>query len=250
MPTHAFGPDFVSGDLQGQCAASLGFAPPTTAPSCMASALNVPNLTVASAIDQAATPTFPEVCIVTGAVATSGEGYGPGSAQFEAVLPVHWNGRFLFLGCGGFCGTLSHAVTTNMVDGPEAAPLGYAVVYTDAGHEQDPTTPDLTWAVSETGVVNMPAIIDFQFRAVHQVTVATKQYVEAYYSQPIDHAYFDGCSTGGRQSLMEGEHYPVDYDVWSPAPPPLGARTSGRPRPSSQPSHISPTPRWRRSTRR
>jgi feruloyl esterase len=73
-------------------------------------------------------------------------------------------------------------------------------------------TGNLTWAVSETGVVNMPAIIDYQFRAVHQVTVATKQYVEAYYSQPIDHAYFDGCSHGGVQSLMEGEHYPVDYD--------------------------------------
>jgi Tannase and feruloyl esterase len=43
--------------------------------------------------------------------------------------------------------------------------------------------------------------------------VATKQYVEAYYSQPIDYAYFDGCSTGGRQSLMEGKHYPVDYDA-------------------------------------
>ena len=26
-PTHTFGPDFVSGNLQGQCAASLGFAP-------------------------------------------------------------------------------------------------------------------------------------------------------------------------------------------------------------------------------
>jgi feruloyl esterase len=149
---------------------------------------------------------------VTGAVATSGEGYGPGSAQFEVILPANWNGRFLFFGCGSNCGTLSHAVSTNMVDGPEALPLGYAVVFTDAGHEQDPSTPDLTWAVSETGVVNMPAIIDFYFRAVHQVTVATKQYVEAYYSQPIDHAYFDGCSTGGRQSLMEGEHYPVDYD--------------------------------------
>jgi feruloyl esterase len=212
MPTHAFGPDFVSGNRQGQCAASLGFAPPTTAPSCIASTLNVPNLTVASATDVPATPTFPEVCTVTGAVATSGEGYGPGSAQFEVVLPVQWNGRFLFFGCGGSCGTLSHAVSTNMVDGPEALPLGYAVVYTDTGHEQDPTTPDLTWAVSETGVVNMPAIIDNQFRAIHQVTVATKQYVEAYYSQPIDHSYFDGCAVGGRQSLIEGEHYPVDYD--------------------------------------
>src|SRR6516162_547449 len=142
MPTHAFGPDFVSGDLLGQCAASLGFAPPTTAPSCIASTLNVPNLTVASATLQAATATFPEVCIVTGAVATSGEGYGPGSAQFEALLPVHWNGRFLFLGCGGYCGSVSFF--TNMVDGPEAAFLGYATVFTDAGHEQDASTPDLT----------------------------------------------------------------------------------------------------------
>jgi hypothetical protein len=82
MPTHAFGPDFVSGDLLGQCAASLGFAPPTTAPSCIASTLNVPNLTVASATHLAAQPAFPEVCIVTGAVATSGEGYGPGSRRY------------------------------------------------------------------------------------------------------------------------------------------------------------------------
>ena len=162
---------------------------------------------------------------MTGAVATSGEGYGPGSAQFQAVLPVNWNGRYLFFGCGGNCGTLSYnsgAISTNMVDSPEAALLGYAVVYTDAGHEQDPSTPDLTWAVSETGVVNLPAIIDFQFRAVHQVTVATKQYVEAYYSQPIDHAYFDGCSTGGRQSLLEGEHYPVDYDGLVAGDPGIG----------------------------
>jgi feruloyl esterase len=216
MPTHAFGPDFVSGDLLGQCAASLGFAPPTAAPSCIASTLNVPNLTVASATVVAAAAPVPELCEVTGAVATSGEGYGPGSAQFEVILPANWNGRFLFFGCGGNCGTLSFnsgaPISANSVDINEALPSGYAAVFTDAGHEQDPSTPDLTWAVSETGVVNMPAIIDFYYRAVHQVTVATKQYVEAYYSQPIDHAYFDGCSTGGRQSLMEGERYPVDYD--------------------------------------
>src|SRR5207247_6932980 len=27
-----------------------------------------------------------------------------------------------------------------------------------------------------------------------------------------DVAYFDGCSNGGRQTLIEGTHYPVDYD--------------------------------------
>jgi hypothetical protein len=69
----------------------------------------------------------------------------------------------------------------NPVDNAEALNLGYAVVNTNTGHDQDPTTVDLTWAVSESTppVVNNSAIIDFYYRAVHQVTVATKQYVEA-----------------------------------------------------------------------
>jgi feruloyl esterase len=210
-PTHTFGPDFVAGNLQGQCAASLGFAPTTAAPACVVSTLNVPNVTVTSATDIPATSTTPEYCQIIGAVATNGEGYGPGSAEFRLKLPVVWNNHFLFEGCGGNCGSVT-ATSVNPVDNAEALGLGFAVVNTDTGHEQDPTTVDLTWAVSETGVVNTPAIIDFFYRAVHQVTVATKQYVAAYYSQPIDYAYFDGCSTGGRQSLVEGTHYPVDYD--------------------------------------
>ena len=80
-PTHAFGPDFVSGNLQGQCAAQLGFAPPTAPPSCVASTLNVPNVTVTSATMVAPTTitlpagtfTVPAYCQVIGAVATSGD---------------------------------------------------------------------------------------------------------------------------------------------------------------------------------
>jgi feruloyl esterase len=210
-PTHTFGPDFVTGNLQGQCTASLGFAPLKAAPTCVASTLNVPNVTVTSAMDITATSTTPKYCQIIGAVATNGEGYGPGSAEFRLKLPVVWNNHFLFEGCGGNCGSVT-STSVNPVDNAEALGLGFAVVNTDTGHEQDPSTILLTWAVSETGVVNMPAIIDFYYRAVHQVTVAAKQYVQAYYSQPIDYAYFDGCSTGGRQSLMEGTRYPVDYD--------------------------------------
>jgi len=232
-PTHNFGPDFVTGTLQGQCAARLGFAPPTTAPSCVASTLNVPNVSVISAgMVQASTAsvaagTFnvPEHCQVIGTVATSGEcpttgpwatgceTGGPGSAEFRLELPPVWNHHFVFEGCGGNCGSVT-STSVNTLDADEALGLGYAVVNTDTGHEQDPATILLTWAVSDSTppVVNAPAIVDFYYRAVHQVTVATKQYVEAFYSAPIDEAYFDGCSTGGRQSMVEGTHYPVDYD--------------------------------------
>ena len=128
-------------------------------------------------------------------------------------MPPVWNNHFLFEGCGGNCGSVT-STSVNPVDAAEALGLGYAVVNTDTGHEQDPATILLTWAVSDSTppVVNTSAIIDFYYRAVHQVTVATKQYVEAYYSAPIDYAYFDGCSTGGRQSMVEGTRYPVDYD--------------------------------------
>jgi hypothetical protein len=113
---------------------------------------------------------------------------------------------------------IDYLISVNTVDSNEALGLGYAVVNTDTGNEQDRRRTCYR-AVSETGVVNTPAIIDFFYRAVHQVTVATKQYVEAYYSQPIDVAYFDGCSTGGRQSPMEGTRYTVDYDGLIAAPP-------------------------------
>jgi len=44
------------------------------------------------------------------------------------------------------------------------------------------------------------------------VTVAGKQFAQAYYAAPVQHAYFDGCSTGGRMAMMEAERYPNDYD--------------------------------------
>jgi feruloyl esterase len=197
---------------------------------CVASTLSIPNVTVTSAtLVPASTVTLPagtfsvpEHCQIIGAVATSGEcpttgpwatGCGPGSAEFRLNLPPVWNHKFLFEGCGGNCGSVT-STSVNPVDAAEALGLGYAVVNTDTGHEQDPATILLTWAVSDSTppVVNASAIIDFYYRAVHQVTVATKQYVELYYGAPIDYAYFDGCSTGGRQSMVEGTRYPDDYD--------------------------------------
>ena len=214
----------------------------------MASALNVPNVTVASATMVAPTTitlpagtfTVPAYCQVIGAVETNGDCPAtgpfaapsgpnligcntPGSAKFRLKLPLVWNNHFLFEGCGGNCGSVN-STSVNPVDNAEALGLGYAVVNTNTGHDQDPTTVDLTWAVSQSTppLVNNSAIIDFYYRAVHQVTVATKQYVQAYYSAPIDVAYFDGCSTGGRQSMMEGTRYPVDYDGLVVGDPAIG----------------------------
>jgi feruloyl esterase len=55
-------------------------------------------------------------------------------------------------------------------------------------------------------------LIDYGYRAVHEMTVAAKAIVAAFYEKPAQRAYWNGCSTGGRQGLMEALRYPADYD--------------------------------------
>jgi feruloyl esterase len=42
--------------------------------------------------------------------------------------------------------------------------------------------------------------------------VSGKLLAQAYYAAPVQHAYFDGCSNGGRMAMMEADRYPTDYD--------------------------------------
>lgn len=55
-------------------------------------------------------------------------------------------------------------------------------------------------------------LIDWAHRAVHETTVVAKYLIEAFYGQPPQYAYFDGCHNGGRQGLAEAQRYPGDYD--------------------------------------
>jgi feruloyl esterase len=113
--------------------------------------------------------------------------------------PLFWNSRFLFTGDGGFGGR----ATPDTVH----LQLGYAVAATDTGHESSSAT-DATWALN-----NAPAIKDFQYLAVHESTRLAEAITTAYYDITSDSyfTYFDGCSTGGRQALVEAQKYPKDY---------------------------------------
>src|SRR5262249_3887894 len=53
---------------------------------------------------------------------------------------------------------------------------------------------------------------DFGHRATHEMTVAAKTILRAYYGRDPQYNYFVGASTGGQQSLLEAESYPTDYD--------------------------------------
>ena len=49
-------------------------------------------------------------------------------------------------------------------------------------------------------------------RAVHLTAMAGKTLGRRYYDAEPEYSYFEGCSTGGRQGLMEAQRYPGDFD--------------------------------------
>jgi feruloyl esterase len=155
-----------------------------------------------------------QYCDVIVDLVTDGEGAGQGLAGIEIGLPlsIDWNGKYLFLGNGGLAGSLYLAR-----DGSLGLSKGYAVAQTDMGHKNPSGNPfDSSWAyvVNPDGSrsPNTPALIDYFYRATHQTTSAGKEFVEAFYNKKIQYSYYQGCSTGGRQGLMEAQRYPEDFD--------------------------------------
>src|SRR5262245_42121814 len=120
--------------------------------------------------------------------------------NFEVWMPASgWNGKFQAVGGGGFAGAITYGGIAN------ALRRGYAAASTDTGHTT--ATPGGSWALGHPELV-----IDFGYRAIHEMTVKAKSIVAAFYGSGPRYSYFVGCSTGGRQGLMEAQRFPDDYD--------------------------------------
>ena len=153
--------------------------------------------TVSSArrVDANAAKGTPSFCEVT-AVVSPAKGSSIG-VVFR--LPDGWNGKMLGLGGGGWAGNVRIEAAE-----PGLA-KGYATMQTDGGHASE-SVWDTSW------VANPQSISDFAYRAIHEMTAVGKLVVAKYYGKPQSRAYYQGCSTGGRQGLMEVQRYPDDYD--------------------------------------
>jgi feruloyl esterase len=119
--------------------------------------------------------------------------------RFEVWIPDHWNGRYLQFGNGGFAGTIpARSLAMGMA-------RGFAVAGTDDGHQSMVGT-DASWALGHPDKQ-----IDFGYRALKETTDAAKAIITAYAGAP-KYSYFQGCSDGGREAMMEAQHYPRDFD--------------------------------------
>jgi len=153
--------------------------------------LDTRNLTLTSARLRSTSAGVP-YCYVRGII------YPAIHYHVQLPLPENWNGRFLQWGDGGKDGDLDFA--------DHRLAEGYAVANSNTGHDTG-TEPG-----SSFGFNNRQSEIDFGYRAVHLTVMAGKTLVDAYYNRGPDYSYFEGCSTGGRQGLMEAQRYPNDFD--------------------------------------
>ena len=120
--------------------------------------------------------------------------------KIEVWLPAaHWNGKFQGVGNGGWTGSISYDALM------AALQRGYASASTDTGHAGG--VVDGSFALGHP-----EKVVDFGYRAVHEMTVQAKAIVAAYYDKRPRYSYWIGCSSGGKQGLKEAQRYPNDYD--------------------------------------
>jgi hypothetical protein len=183
-------------------AASAFASTATAAPASCTSATftGLPDTTITSAALASADPVsgapLPQFCRVVGVIRPTSDS----NIGFETWLPVSgWNGKYNTVGGGGFAGSISYDALDR------AVVRGYAAASTDTGH----IGGDASWAFGHP-----EKVIDFGPRSIHLTTQVSKDIVRAFYGKRPRYSYYSGCSTGGRQGLMEAQQFPEDFDGW------------------------------------
>ena len=144
----------------------------------------------------AATADTPPHCRVTGIIAPE--------VAFEVNLPDRWNRRFYMTGNGGLAGD---AIDQPMnPDRAGALTNGFVMARTNTGHDAR-KEPSGSFILS-----NPQKAIDYAYRAVHVTADTAKAIARDYYSQAVSFSYWNSCSNGGRQGLLEAQRYPDDFD--------------------------------------
>ena len=144
----------------------------------------------------AATADTPQHCRVTGVISPE--------VAFEVNLPDRWNRRFYMTGNGGLAGDPVDTPT----NGDRTAGLtnGFVHARTNTGH-------DARKESSGSFILSNPQkAIDYAYRAVHVTADTAKKIANEYYGRAITFSYWNSCSNGGRQGLLEAQRYPSDFD--------------------------------------
>ena len=139
-------------------------------------------------------------CTVTMTVA-------PANTVIMTLPLAGWSQRYVQSGCGGECGNVQASRAPTQSSGCAIVNDGsIAVAATDMGHSGQ-GSPNGAWAAN-----NPQAQIDFAYRAQHVTAQVAKALLQRFYGKAPAYSYFDGCSDGGREAMMEAQRYPTDFN--------------------------------------
>jgi Tannase and feruloyl esterase len=157
---------------------------------------------IGSAATTTTTPGGWPACDVVGNI-------GP-QEQFEAFLPTStWRQLYLQTGCGGLCGAVS--ITAEQATGCVPLTSGQFVMASDnEGHYGTatfvPATFDATFGAD-------PQLREyFGHLSEHVLAVFMKKLIKIFYGMSPARSFYDGCSGGGREALVEAQQWPRDFN--------------------------------------
>ena len=124
-------------------------------------------------------------------------------------LPLEdWNGRYQAVGGGGLAAGFGEFTLAGPVG------QGFVASTTDGGLTLDNTVDPQTalWALNEDGTSNDVLQLNFAWRSIHDMAVASKDLTKQLYGVDPKYSYWLGCSQGGRQGYAAAAKYPEDFD--------------------------------------
>jgi Tannase and feruloyl esterase len=172
--------------------------------------LQLKDMTVDSAVAHPGDATLPPSCRVE--ISSTHPPQGDDVNIWVWLPAAGWNNRFQATGGGGFSGGSQSSLPGPLRD-------GYVTAATDTGHVGSRGS----FALNPDGSLNWQSIQNNAYLGVHEMTVAAKAVARSFYGRSPKYSYFNGCSTGGRQGLLEAQRYPDDYDGILAASPAINA---------------------------
>lgn len=121
--------------------------------------------------------------------------------KWEVWLPqtaAEWTGRMKVNGTGGYAGATPIARLAQDIGD------GFVTAGSNMGHDGGESA---AWTLGRPEKVK-----DWGLRAHYSVATAAKALAATYFGDPVKYSYFEGCSNGGRQSMMMAQNYPELFD--------------------------------------
>lgn len=129
--------------------------------------------------------------------------------NFEACMPVQWNGKLIQAGGSGLDGFVWPCTIPLSGQDPAHGPLeqGYAIFSSDGGHSINQDDPsDVRWAENRESLENFGCL---QLKKTRDTVVCLTNVL---YGQLPEKIYFYGGSNGGRECMKAIQNFPEDYD--------------------------------------